>query len=58
MAKPKGNRPLGGTVEDVAELGLQETRWEGMEWIHVARDWKQRRGLVKTGSYEAGTVLA
>jgi len=58
MGKRKGNIPFGGTMEDVTELGLTETRWEGMEWIHVARDWKQRRGLVKTGSYDAGTVLA
>ena len=58
MEEPKGNRPLGGTTEDVTEMGPNETRWEGMEWIHVARDRKQRRGLVKTGSYDAGTVLA
>jgi hypothetical protein len=45
-------------MEDVTELGLKETRCECMEWIHVARDSKQRRGLVKTGSYDVGTVLA
>jgi len=45
-------------MEDVTELGLKETRWEGMEWIHVAWDREQRRGLVRTGSYDAGTVLA
>jgi hypothetical protein len=45
-------------MEDVTELDLKETRWEFTEWIHVARDRKQRRGLVKTGSYDGGTVLA
>jgi hypothetical protein len=42
VGKPEGKRPLERLRhrrEDGIRMGLRETGWEGVEWIHLAQDW-------------------
>jgi hypothetical protein len=46
----EGKGPLRRTRrrwEDNIIMDLGEIRWEGVDWIHVAQDWDQRRTPVK-----------
>jgi hypothetical protein len=51
VRKPEGKRPLGRRIrrwEDNIKINLRESGWGGMEWIHLAQDRDQQRGLVNT----------
>jgi hypothetical protein len=42
IGKPEGKKPLGRRRrrwEDNIKMGLRETGWEGVDWIHLAQDW-------------------
>jgi hypothetical protein len=49
--KPEGKRPLGRPrhrwVDDI-KMDLREIGWGGMDWINLAQDRDQWRGLVNT----------
>jgi hypothetical protein len=49
MGKPEGKRPLGRKrwVENI-KMDLRKTEWDGMDWIDLAQDRDQWRGLVNT----------
>ena len=41
VGKPEGQRPVGrprSTLDDNIKMYLQETSWEGMEYINMAHD--------------------
>jgi hypothetical protein len=41
VGKADGQRPLGRLIctwMDEIKMNLQETGWEGVEWIHLAQD--------------------
>jgi hypothetical protein len=49
VGKPKGKRPLRRPRHrwnDGIRMDLREIGWEGVEWIHLAQDINQWRGLV------------
>jgi hypothetical protein len=51
VGKPEGKRPLGRPRrrwDDNIRKDLQEIRWEGVDWIHLAQDRDQWRALVNT----------
>jgi hypothetical protein len=51
VGKPEGKRPLGRPRRkwvDNIELDLREIRWDGMDWINLAKDRDQGRALVNT----------
>jgi hypothetical protein len=51
VGKPEGKRPLGKPRrrwEDNVHMDLREIEWGGMDWIDVAQDRDQRRGLANT----------
>jgi hypothetical protein len=51
MVKPEGKRPLGKprhTWVDDIQMDLTEIGWDGMNWIDLAQDRDQWRGLVNT----------
>jgi hypothetical protein len=39
---------IGATCSTNVRMGLRETGWEGVDWIHLAQDRVQWRGLVDT----------
>jgi hypothetical protein len=50
IGKPEGKRPIGRprrTWEDII-TDLRETRWDGVDWMHLAQDRNQFRTLVNT----------
>jgi hypothetical protein len=51
VGKPEGKRPLGRPrrrwVYNI-KMDLREIRWDGMDWIYLARDRDQWRDLVNT----------
>jgi len=51
LGKPEGKIPLGrprGKWKDDIRVDLKEIGWEGVDWIHLAQDRDQWRGLVNT----------
>jgi hypothetical protein len=51
VGKPEGKRPLRRPRyrwEDDIRMDLREIGWGGMDWIHLAQDRDQGRGLVNT----------
>jgi hypothetical protein len=51
VGKPEGERPLGRPRhrwEDNVRMDLREIGWGGMDWINLAQDRDQWRGLVNT----------
>jgi hypothetical protein len=51
VGKPEGKRPLGRPRRrwvDNIKMVLREIRWDGMDWIELAQDRDQWRGLVNT----------
>jgi hypothetical protein len=51
VGKPEGKRPFGRSrhrCEDNIRKDLKEIGWEGVEWMHLARDRDQWRALVNT----------
>jgi hypothetical protein len=51
VGKLEGKRPLGrprSRCEDNITMDLREIVWEGADWIHLAQDRDQWRGVVKT----------
>jgi hypothetical protein len=51
VGKPEGKRPLGRPRrrwEDNIKMDLTEIGWGGMDWIDLAQDRDQWRGLVNT----------
>jgi hypothetical protein len=51
IGKPKGRRPLGRPShirENGIELDLNETEYEGVDWIHLAEDMVQWQALEDT----------
>jgi hypothetical protein len=49
VAKPEGKRPRGrprSRWEDNIRMGLMETGWESVDWMNLAEDRDQWRGLV------------
>jgi hypothetical protein len=51
VGKPEVKRPLGRPRRrwvDNIKMDLRETGWDGMDWIDLAQDRNQRRGLVNT----------
>jgi hypothetical protein len=51
VGKPEGKRPLGRPRRrwvDNIKMDLGEIRWDGMDWIELARDRDQRMALVNT----------
>jgi hypothetical protein len=51
MGKQEGKRPLGRPRRrwvDNIKMDLGEIEWDGMDWIHLAKDRDQRRALVNT----------
>jgi hypothetical protein len=51
VGRPEQKRPLGRPRhrwEDNIRMELREIRWEGVEWMHLAQDGHQWRGLVNT----------
>jgi hypothetical protein len=51
VGKPEGKRPLGRPRQryvDTIEIDLREMKWDGMDWIDLAQDRDQWRGLVNT----------
>jgi hypothetical protein len=50
VGKPEGKRPLGRRIRrwvDNIEMDRREIGWSGMDWIELAQDRDQWRGLVK-----------
>jgi hypothetical protein len=51
VGKPEGKRPLGRPRRrwvDNIKMDLEETGWDGREWIKLALDRDQWRALVNT----------
>jgi hypothetical protein len=51
VGKPEGKRLLGRPRRrwvDNIKIGLREIGWDGMDWIDLAEDRDQWRGLVNT----------
>jgi hypothetical protein len=51
VGKPEGKRPLGRhrrRWEDNIRMDVKETGWEGVDWIHLAKDRDQWRAVVNT----------
>jgi hypothetical protein len=50
MGKPEGRPPETPRLrwKDNIKMGLRETGWGGMDWIHLAQDRGQWRALVHT----------
>jgi hypothetical protein len=51
LGKPEGKRPLGRPRRrwvDNIKMYLQETGWDGVDWIDMAQDRDQWRALVNT----------
>jgi hypothetical protein len=51
VGKPEGKRPLGRPRRrwvDNIEMDLGEIGWDGVDWIELAQDRDQWRGLVNT----------
>jgi hypothetical protein len=49
VGKPEGRRPLGRPRRRwVDNMDLRNIRWEGMDWIDLARDRDEWRALVNT----------
>jgi hypothetical protein len=51
VGKPEGKRPLersGRRWADKIRIHLREIGWEGVDWIHLARDRDQWRVIVNT----------
>jgi hypothetical protein len=51
VGKPEGKRPLGRPRrrwEDNIRIDLREIGWGGVDWIDLAQDRDQWRGLVNT----------
>jgi hypothetical protein len=51
VGKPSGKRPQGGPGrrwEDNIKMDLRAVGWDGMEWIHLARDRDQWLAPVNT----------
>jgi hypothetical protein len=51
VGKPDGKRPLGRPKRrwvDNIKINLGEIRWDGMDWINLAKDRDQWRALVNT----------
>jgi hypothetical protein len=51
VRKQEGKRPLGRPRRmwvDNIYMDLREIGWDGMDWIHLARDRDQWRALVNT----------
>jgi hypothetical protein len=51
VGKPEGKRPLGRPRrrwEDNIRMDLREMGWGGMDWIDLAQDRDQWRGLLNT----------
>jgi hypothetical protein len=51
VAKPERNRPLGNPRcrwEDNIRMDLMEMGWEGVDWMHLAKDRDQWRVFVNT----------
>jgi hypothetical protein len=49
VEKPEGKRPLRRLRRrwvDRLKMDLMEIGWEGVEWIHLARDRDRRRAVV------------
>jgi hypothetical protein len=51
VGKPEGKRPLGRPrrmwMKNI-KIDLREIEWDGMDWIDLAQDRDQWRGLVNT----------
>jgi hypothetical protein len=51
VGKPEGKRPHGrprhGSVDNI-KMNLRGVVWDGMDWIDLAQDSVQWRGLLKT----------
>jgi hypothetical protein len=51
VGKPEGKRPLRRPRHrwvDNVRMDLREIGWDGMDWIHLARDRDRCRALVNT----------
>jgi len=51
VGKPAGKRPRGRHShrwEDNIKMGRREIGWEGVNWMHLAKDTDQRQPLVNT----------
>jgi hypothetical protein len=51
VGKPEGKRPLGRPRrrwKDNIRMDLRGIRWGGMDWIDLAKDMDQWRGVVNT----------
>jgi hypothetical protein len=49
VGKPEGNKPLGRPrrrLEDNIKMDLQESGWEGMDWIDLAQYRDMGRALL------------
>jgi hypothetical protein len=49
IRRPEGREPLGGPRRGwkyIIKLDLREITWEGVNWIHLAKDRDQCLGLV------------
>jgi len=49
VGKPEGKRPIGRPKHrrgDIIVMGLRETMWENVNWIHLAQDRDQWRDVV------------
>jgi hypothetical protein len=49
VGKPEGKRPLGRPRRrwlDNIQIDLREIGCDGMDWIELAQDWDQWRGLL------------
>jgi hypothetical protein len=51
VGKPEGKRPLGRPTdkwEDNIRMGIIESGWEVVDWIHLAQDRDQWRAVMNT----------
>jgi hypothetical protein len=51
VGKPGGKRPLGRSGnrrEDNIRMDISETKWQGVDWMHVAQERDKWRALVNT----------
>jgi hypothetical protein len=51
VSKPEGKRPLGRPRHrwvDNVKMDLREIGWDGVDWIELAQEMDQCRGLVNT----------
>jgi len=51
VGKSEGKRPRGRArrrVENIIRMDLRKTGWEGVNWMHLARDRNQRGAVVNT----------